>query len=173
MSGTTKPNSKETERLILRRMTLDDVVPVFRTTGDPEVMRYYSSGPDATLEIARSRVQEVVDHWEKYGYGDWVVIEKSTNAIIGYSGLLFADYLQAMTLGYGFERASWGKGFATEAAKAVIHEAFTVVNLPRLIATVDPRNLASMHVLRKCGFVYAHDTTHNGLPRHVYKLKQP
>lgn len=155
-------------RLLFRRMQLEDTTALFRTVGDPEVMRYYASGPDLSLSIAQKRVAEVVSHWEQHGYGDWALIAKDDDQMIGYCGFQYCPEFQSVNLGYALQKSHWGQGLATEAVKAVLEFGQTELHLQDIFALVDPQNEASIRVLEKCGFVHLQDTVHSGKKRLMY-----
>jgi RimJ/RimL family protein N-acetyltransferase/pimeloyl-ACP methyl ester carboxylesterase len=84
-----------------------------------------------------------------------VVRERESGELVGDAGLFFAEEHAAWELAYGFRRDVWGRGYATEAAHALVARGFERWRLPRIVADVDPANAASVRVLEKCGFVRA------------------
>lgn len=161
------PNSP---RLLFRRMQLEDAWALYRTVGDPEVMQYYSSGPDLSLAIAQKRVAEAVSHWEKHGYGDWTLTAKADNQVIGYCGFLYCPEFHSENLGYALQKSCWGQGLATEAVKAVIDFGQMELHLQDIFALVDPANAKSIRVLEKCGLVYRQEAVHNDRKRLMYRF---
>ena len=81
-----------------------------------------------------------------------------TNELVGDCTLAFDDDHGAWELAYGLRRDRWGMGYATEAAQACVRHGFEDLGLERIVADVDPDNIASIHVLEKCGFVRAAGT---------------
>jgi len=95
--------------------------------------------------------------------------------VIGYCGLFFFPDIEGQAeveIGYRLARSVWGKGYATEAAKAVRDYAFNVLRLERLIAMIDPSNIASIRVAEKIGMHYEKEVMFEGYthPDHVYVI---
>ncbi len=80
-----------------------------------------------------------------------------------------------MTLGYRLARATWGQGYASEAVTATLNYGFNVLGLRRIVATIDPNNVASVRVAQKAGMVYEQNVMYEGYthPDHVYVLEDP
>jgi RimJ/RimL family protein N-acetyltransferase len=163
-----------TERLALRHFHILDAEPIYQVFGDPEVMRF-SDGV---------QTKEWVDNWlrsclERYyrtwGFGPYAVVQKSNQHVIGYCGLFFFPDINGqpeVEIGYRLARSAWGLGYATEAARAVRDIAFHTLGIKRLIAIIDPSNLASIHVAEKIGMHYESEIMLEGYthPDHVYVL---
>ncbi len=145
----------KTERLILRRFTLDDVESVYKNYGaDPLVNRYISFAPCAEIESAKGFIHMHVEQYDNNPtfYGWAVILE---NEVIGSIGLFNVDDdADQAELGYSIESKWWGKGYATEAARAVLNHAFTQVGFHRIYASHHIENTASGQVLRKLGMQY-------------------
>jgi ribosomal-protein-alanine N-acetyltransferase len=144
-----------TDRLELRPYAVDDV-PVIHAVlyGDAEAMRLIGGAVD--LEEARRRIEVYISHQRSAGYAFWAVVERATGALAGEAGLIpFGGEGPDVELGYAFGRAFWGRGLATEAARAVLAEAFGPLGLKRVVAVTKPANLGSQRVLAKLGFVPA------------------
>ena len=108
----------------------------------------------------------------------WAIVLKRDGAVAGYCGLSrFPDRCAAheTEIGFRLRRADWGRGFATEAAMAVRDHAFNQLRLSKLIATIDPANVASVRVAEKVGLRYERDVIFKGYdhPDHVYTLDRP
>lgn len=145
----------ETDRLILRRFTPDDVENLVELDSDPEVMWYLSRGrPSARKEIEKVILPRFLELYERYeGYGTWAVVEKSSGEFVGWLSLRprDGDPPDEPELGYRLRRAAWGKGFATEGARALVHRAFTELGAKRVYAETMAVNKASRRVLEKAG----------------------
>jgi RimJ/RimL family protein N-acetyltransferase len=103
-------------------------------------------------------------------------VEKDGREVIGFCGLSrFSDVggRPETELGYRLARASWGRGFATEAARAVRDYAFDTLGIPRLISIIDPRNAASIRVAGKTGMRYEKEVTFQGHLVHIYAMERP
>ncbi len=127
---------------------------MFEIFGDPEVMRYSMSGPDPSLEATQARVQKLIDHQALLGFSLWVVEDRSTGTILGDCGLKQLEEGPEIEVGYRFAKAHWGRGYASEAAEASVGYGFGTLGLARIVAVVEPPNVASRKVLEKIGFKY-------------------
>jgi [ribosomal protein S5]-alanine N-acetyltransferase len=146
----------QTERLMVRTWSADDAAAGFRIWSDPEVMRYIGTGhPNASIEETQAWIERMSTHHELHGFGFWAVVELKTGQLIGSCGMGYQrDGGLPIEFGYTLARTHWGRGLATEAARACLLYAFENVRLPELSASVDSRNVASQRVLEKIGFVY-------------------
>lgn len=144
-----------TERLVLRRFTGDDVSNLVELDGDPEVMRFVNGGrPTSRAEIEDDVLPAFLDHYERYaGAGFWAAIEKPTGLFVGWFHLRPADGAPPgeVELGYRLRRSAWGKGYATEGARAVVDQGFTELGVERIVASTMVVNVASRRVLEKAG----------------------
>jgi RimJ/RimL family protein N-acetyltransferase len=174
----------ETERLILRQLTLADLDDLAAMYADPEVRRHF---PDGTLsrEETLEELEWFIDiHYERYGFGLWATVRKDNGRCIGRCGLL--PWLRSDTragdlislepadeeppeperleveVAYLLARDQWGCGFATEAARATVDHAREVLGLSRLICLFEPENLASANVARKIAMTYETDVVIDG-----------
>ncbi len=93
-------------------------------------------------------------HWETYGYGNWGVVPAGERVIAGWAGLQFLPELNETEVGFLLDRRCWGKGYATEAARASLQFGFERFHLDHIIALVHPENAASLRVIEKCGMRY-------------------
>lgn len=145
----------ETERLLLRRFTRDDVDNLFDLESDPEVMRFLTGGPGTPRdEIERDYIPAYLSYYERFeGYGFWAVIEKATGDFLGWLHLRPqpGDPLNQPELGYRLRKAAWGKGYATEGSRALIHKGFTELGVRRVVASTYQDNLGSRRVMEKSG----------------------
>ena len=145
----------ETERLILRRFTEDDVDNLVDLDGDPAVVRFVSGGPATPREeIEREHIPAYLDHYRRYeGYGFWAAIEKATGAFLGW--FHFRPHEGAPEgqpeLGYRLRRSAWGKGYGTEGSRALIRKGFTELGVERVVAFAYGEHRASRRVMEKAG----------------------
>jgi [ribosomal protein S5]-alanine N-acetyltransferase len=143
----------DTDRLRLRPFISDDVRFAFDWFGDPLVMRFTPSGPDANVEQTTARIANYQRHQSEHGFSKWIIIERRSGRPIGDAGLLFFAEYGWIDFGYRLAQPFWGKGLATEAAYAWVQKAFGELKLDRLAAIVHPENYASIRVLQKLGFL--------------------
>ena len=145
----------ETERLVLREYTEEDAPAFFRLNSDPEVMRYVPDKPMKNVDEARNVLitHPLVDYRQR-GFGRWACILKSNGEHIGFCGPKYLPEIGEVDLGFRFTRANWGKGYATEAARASVQDAFDRLNLDQIVGLAEPENHASIRVLEKIGMQF-------------------
>jgi len=142
----------ESERLRFREFNFDDAEHLYQLNLDPEVIKYTGDPPFESIETARLFIYNYKDY-KLNGFGRWAVELKADGRFIGWSGLKLNE-LGKNDLGYRFHKADWGKGYATEAAKACLDYGFNKLALQEIIARVAPENTASINVIEKLGMQY-------------------
>lgn len=145
---------RRTARLLLRRPVEADLARFFAIHGDPAANLFNPAGPWRTLEQADATLSAVLAHWRQHGYGQWAVAAlDNPGHVIGFGGLSLRPYLdvQRINLGYRFDPAAWGAGYATELAAAARDVGLDELALGSLYALVRPRHQASIRVLEKIG----------------------
>jgi ribosomal-protein-alanine N-acetyltransferase len=100
-----------------------------------------------------SILNKILRHWEQHGFGPWALIDKEGGQLIGWCGLRYLDDTD-VEIAYGIVKAYWGKGLASEAARATIKYGFEQLGLPRIVAVASPDNIRSLRVLEKLGMKY-------------------
>ena len=163
----------ETERLILRQATeehLDDwAVRVF---SDPDVIRYMPKREMTPYARAKRALNNYNRLWVEYKIGGWVIVNKIDRQLIGSCEIEYLDETDEYELGYALSKASWGKGIATEAARAAVRYGFETAKLERIIAVVVPDNAASWQVLEHIGFVYEKNANYYDLEVVYYGINR-
>ena len=162
-----------TARLRLRPFTEADGPVHLALYQDPEVTRQLGGGPFVDDQIAaRSRraVEKFVRHWAEKGYGVFAVEDLATGRFLGQCGLNTIDELGEIEVLYALERAAWGRGLATEAARAALAYGFDEAGLPRIVAVTRPEHTRSRHVLEKLGMRYERDVDVFGIHAVLYAL---
>lgn len=143
----------ETERLILRTWSLDDAPELFEICSDAEVMKYLGAGkPYETVEQADDFLRWAENYQKENGFCRWAVLLKENGEIVGSCGFARPHGTEEIELGYLFARKLWGKGLATEAARACLRYGFERLKFNEVIAVTDLENTASQKVLEKIGF---------------------
>jgi ribosomal-protein-alanine N-acetyltransferase len=140
----------ETERLRLREIVPEDAAAMFDLNSDPEVVQYTGDAPFENVEAARIFLENYAAY-KKYNRGRWICELKSSGEIIGWCGLKFYEDSKLTDVGYRLFKKHWGKGYATEAAKACIAYGFSFFKLDKIVAHARKDNKASLRVLEKCG----------------------
>jgi RimJ/RimL family protein N-acetyltransferase len=145
----------ETERLVIRTFEPQDAEPWIAMVNDPEVRRFLPAGPVRTMQSFQDALERRHALERERGYAMWAVDVKATGAFVGQCGLQPVERTgPEVELAYHFNQASWGKGYATEAATAVLAHGLGPVGLERVIALVVPENVGSWRVLEKVGMRY-------------------
>ncbi len=144
----------ETERLVLKEITLDDKEAMFRLHSNDEVQKYTGDPLVASLEEMEKAIETRIIDYEKYGYGRWATFLKNGMHFIGWAGLAYLPEFDEIDLGYRFTPEHWGKGFATEASLAILNYGFNKLELKRIIAIAMKDNKASINVMEKCGMEF-------------------
>ncbi len=154
----------ETSRLLLRPWRNEDLAPYARICTDPEVMRYLSGA--MTPKQSEEQVSAFVRHWKERGFGLWAVEEKSSATFIGFIGLLYHEEWtegeHKTEVGWRLDRSFWGRGLATEGARASLHHGFEELGLERIISIAVPENVASLRVMEKLGMTLRGETRFKG-----------
>jgi RimJ/RimL family protein N-acetyltransferase len=145
----------ETERLVLRRFTADDVDNLVDLDSDPEVMRFINGGIPTPRDVIQNEIlPRFLRDYERFaGYGYWAAIEKTSGGFLGWFGFRPPDGGSPgdVELGYRLRKSVWGHGYATEAARALIRNGFIELGVQRVFATTYQDNLASRRVMEKAG----------------------
>lgn len=170
-----------TQRLHLRNWLSTDADPFYAINQDPLVYEYLK-GP-MTMDEVRDFIDRMQQQFTLGGYTLWAVEEKSSGAMMGFVGLNHTDwpahFTPAVEIGWRLGSQYWGKGYATEAAKAVLSYAFEALSLTELVSLTAVANQRSRRVMEKIGMTHdpADDFNHPKLPadhpllRHVlYRL---
>ncbi len=145
----------ETERLRLRMFLPEDAEPVYRIWNNPEVVKYIDPNWKPSLDDARAAMTRLVQHWREKGFGQWAVILKDEDRLIGYVGFkLLEQKGPEIELLYGLDMPYWNKGLTTEAAHAALRYIYDHTNLDRIVAVANPENTGSWRVMEKLGMKY-------------------
>jgi RimJ/RimL family protein N-acetyltransferase len=143
----------ETPRLLLREWRDEDLAPFSLFNADERVCEFL--GKTFTPEESRDIVERNRAHFREHGFGMWAVEVKHGPAFIGYTGLRIpsfqAHFTPCVEIGWRFSYAHWGKGYATEAAKAVLNHAFTRLGIAEIVSFTVPKNGRSRAVMEKIG----------------------
>ena len=157
-----------TERLILRRWRDSDREPFARMNADPEVMRHMVR--PLTREESDALVDRIERHFDELGYGLWAVEVPGVTRFAGFVGLLRATFpahfTPAVEVGWRLDRPFWGQGYATEAARSALADAFERVGLSEVVSFTIPANLRSIAVMERLGMTRepADDFEHPNVP---------
>jgi RimJ/RimL family protein N-acetyltransferase len=173
-----------TERLILRRWRDDDRAPFAVMNADPVAMEHFPQTYDRRESDAI--VDRFDDHFDTHGFGFWAVEVPGVAPFIGFVGLstpsFDAHFTPAVEVGWRLAREHWGRGYATEAARAAVSVGFDDHDLREIVSFTVPANFRSRRVMERIGMTHdpVDDFDHPRLPeghvlrRHVlYRLRRP
>ncbi len=144
----------KTKRLLLRPWTKEDFVPFAKMSQDPRVMEFFPKL--LTKEESEEAATRYKSHIDQKGWGLWAVEIPNEASFIGFVGLspvkLFTPpFEESVEIGWRLAHAYWGKGFATEGAKAALSYGFHTLHLPEIVAFTAKINLRSQNVMKKLG----------------------
>ena len=123
----------------------------------------------------RVYLEQNLKHWDDHGFGMWMLRDAATAAVIGRAIVRHLDVegVDEVEVGYGFMPEYWGRGLATEIARACIRISRDQLGLDSLVAITRPANLASQRVMVKAGLVYDRNITHAGVPHVLFRTPTP
>ncbi|MGE5624182.1 MAG: GNAT family N-acetyltransferase [Bacillota bacterium] len=161
----------ETERLILRRLELNDAAFVLELATEPAWLRFIGDRGIRDLETARGYLERgPLDLYRRLGFGLYRVEIKAEGTPVGICGLIKRDTLKEVDIGFAFLSRYHGRGYALEAAAATLEHGRRAFGLRRIAAITDPANARSIRLLEKLGFRYL-ETLHlppNGQENRYY-----
>jgi ribosomal-protein-alanine N-acetyltransferase len=147
-SKTAPPEKVETHRLVLRKPTLDDALAIFdEYAQDPLVTKYLTWKPHFAQEDTLFFLEGCLENWEQKNEFNFVINKKSSNEILGMAKLALTN--QEPHIGYVLAQKHWGKGYATEVARAMIEYVFSSTPFQKVFAFCDIDNRASARVMEK------------------------
>jgi RimJ/RimL family protein N-acetyltransferase len=171
------PEEVDTERLHLRRLQAADRDQMATVWADPDVWQSLRPGEPRDPEAAAAEtVERHRRHWDEYGFGLWVAIERSTGELAGWIGASHPTFVPELAdeieIGWTLRRSSWGRGLATEAARVAAEAATTELAPDRLVSLILPTNTRSIAVAERLGMHPSETVLHRdlGLDLRVYEL---
>ena len=157
----------QTNRLILRRLTAEDLGELVSIQAHPDLIRFLGSC-DHTGMV--KWLAEVDAQWETRGYGRLGLIERETGRLVGRSGIMFVEQFGTPELGWTLRREAWGHGYATEAAQACLRWGFGPLGLSRIISLIERTNERSQRVARRLGMTPGEPTIYFERPMIVHTM---
>ena len=146
----TMPHVLVTERLVLRPATAQDQGTLLGHWAAPDVRRFLFNGAMLSPAEVTEAITDSARDFAAAGYGLWLIHEKDGTELVGTAGLRPLDDL-GLEIFYSVVPGSWGQGYATEAARAVVENALGPLGLPEVLAEVDEGNTASVAVVKRLG----------------------
>lgn len=161
-----------TPRLLLREFVPEDAPALYELNSEVEAMKYTGDSAFASIEEAEDFVRRY-GHYRDHGYGRWSVLLRETGKFIGWCGLKFNE-LEQVDIGFRFSSKHWGKGYATEAARASLAYGFGELGMTEIFGRAARANVASIRVLEKLGMTYWKEGACEGIDDPVcYRIKRP
>jgi len=147
----------ETERLILRKITVDDAAFMLDLLNQPSFIQFIGDRGVRTLDDARQIILvRYIDAYERLGFGVYLTLLRESQLPIGICGLIKRDGLDDVDVGYAFLPQYWSQGYASEAVSAVLAYARNTLGIGRILGITTLDNEASIRVLEKAGFKFEH-----------------
>lgn len=159
-----------TPRLLAERLRASDFDDIHRMNQMPEVMKMI--GGIRSVEATREYLEIGLDHWDRHGFGVWLLRSRDDGAAVGRSVLRYAkiDGNDETEFGYALLPDYRGIGLATEVSRALLAIAFLTLRLETVVAVIAPTNLASRRVAEKVGGRYERDVVHAGALHALYRV---
>ena len=162
----------KTERLCLRPFSKEDLNAYAEIMGDHEVGKWFPKGTGYTREEAEKSLDSILKHWDNHGFGIWAMTGKERESLLGRCGLNLITETSEVELDFVVARSFWGRGYATEAAKAALAYGFDVIGLGRIIALAKPENISSRRVIEKTGMRYVKNAEYWGITCAYYSISR-
>jgi ribosomal-protein-alanine N-acetyltransferase len=142
----------ETDRLLLRKVTFDDLLDFYEYSSDPQVAEYTSWEPHTSIEQSRKIIAGYVENYAKGEVAPWGLVYKAEKKFLGTVGYLYWNPLHFVAqVGWAINRNYWNMGYTTEAMRVVVDFGFERMGLNRISAVCEYENLASERVMEKVG----------------------
>lgn len=162
----------ETERLLLRMFRAEDSETIYKLFNDADVQKHLSPANRRTREQIKVTLKNFVSRWDERGFGVWCVTEKKSAKVIGYCGFQLFDEMPEIEIIFAFLKNFWGKGFATEAAKACLRFWFEELTSDEIFAASSPKNIAALQVLEKIGMRYVEKSARYQMELVTYSISR-
>jgi [ribosomal protein S5]-alanine N-acetyltransferase len=168
------PNCLTTSRLLGTPAAPSDFADLRRLHSDRRVTATLSAdGQPFTETQTRDFLTRAADHWNSHRFGLWMFRDRTTHDFVGYGGIkrTIVEGLDEIELAYAIAFDHQRNGYATEISFAALRVAFNDLRLDHVVAFTLPHNVGSRRVMEHCGFTYARDIVHAGLPHVLYVLR--
>lgn len=164
-----------TPRMTAERLRAEHLDELCALLLDPQVVRttWPSPEPPTREDVARSLAGKIA-HWERFGFGFWLLRDRHSGEMVGRGGLqhTYTSGLNALEAAWAIVPGRWGRGLGTELAQVSLRVAFEPLGAFEVVAFTLPDNLASRRVMEKTGFRYEAEVVHAGLPHVLYRCER-
>jgi RimJ/RimL family protein N-acetyltransferase len=150
----------QTARLTLRPLVPADAADYAAMRFHPEVARWLSPASGDPVEAARGSIGRFAEQWDERGYSPWAIFVEGR--LIGHCGLNHVPEFEATEVLWALHPDGWGKGYATEAARAAVSFGFDAIGLSTIFAITKPDNSNSQAVVKRLGLGYRRNVTYRG-----------
>jgi RimJ/RimL family protein N-acetyltransferase len=157
----------ETDRLLLRRVTANDVEELVEIHADPAIMHFMGAWDRAR---ALEWLTDVDQNWQTRGYGRFAITDRGSGRLLGRTGLMYLLQFSETELGWTLRREAWGHGYATEAARACAKWAFGEFEIPYLTSLIEPGNERSIRVASRLGMTPIRNDVFHDRPMIVHAV---
>jgi ribosomal-protein-alanine N-acetyltransferase len=165
----------ETERLVCGRPRVEDAGELAAVMLHPDVLRttWFEPQPPTSSYVADKLAGDMA-HWERYGFGPWLLRDRAGGELVGRGGLKHttATGVAEVEIGWTIDPARWGDGLGTELARASVQAAFDRLGLDEVIAYTSPDNTASRRVMEKAGMEFEREFAYEQLPQVLYRARR-
>ncbi len=154
---------------MFRQEDFDEYATIF---SNPEITRYLGDGEPLSRVAAWRSLAVIVGHWQLRGYGMWAVEERQSGILIGRIGFWNPEGWPGFEIGWTLKPSYWGRGYATEGAKAVLNYGFSELGKEHIISLIHPENIRSMQVAKRLGEELEGKTTVFGKEALIYGISR-
>lgn len=164
----------ETDRLQVRHFTLGDLDDLTAISSDAVAMQYMDDGEPLSREECEGWIKVCENKYKDRGYGTSAIIEKTSGKFVGFCGVIRTPDTDYDEIIYALNQPFWGKGYATEVAKAMLAYVFGISQLDEIYATIHADNLVSQKMMPKLGMTFVEDRPEDdGSITKVYVVHRP
>lgn len=166
-------DSFATPRLLAERLAPEHLPELRRMDQDEAFMAQLGGVRDEAGTLAY--LERNLAHWAAHGFGLWMLRDRTEGALIGRAVVRHLDVegTDEVEIGYGFYPAYWGRGLATEVARACVQLGLVRLRLPSVVAVTLPTHRASQRVMTKAGLTYEREILHAGVPHVLFRARAP
>ena len=162
----------ESERLVFRKFTLDDLPLLIEQRSDPDVNKFLGGTKLQNPEALDKRIRFYMSCYDTHGFGMCAMIWKPSGEMIGSAGIQPLDGTDEIEVGYSMIKEYWGRGIGTEAARAWLDYGFRTAGLDRIVAVAHTDHRASRHIMEKLGMHYEKVEIHYGAECAFYAISR-
>jgi len=161
-----------TKSLKFKKILDDDAEKIYQIFSNKELTGFFVSGQDKSKKDAEKRMNSIIAHWNEYGFGDFILLDKATEMLVGYGGLHHKVKGGNINISYIILQEYQGKGLGYETSMGLLDYGFNTLDLQTIAAEIDPNNLISQKLIEKCGFKFNRIIEWKGFERKEYIINK-